>query len=214
MPFFDYHLPEHLIAQHPAARRDESRLLVVRRAAGTLEHRTFRDLPELLASGRSARAERHEGAAGTARSAGARRPAASGKGCSCAEAGGLWEMLAQTRGLPRTRHGVRHRHRPAAHAARPHRRPPLADGTGGSGSPAELLARFGHIPLPPYIRKGRDADEDGNATRPCTPSAPVRSRPPRPGCTSPRNCSERLAARRHRHDASHAPRRARAHSLR
>jgi S-adenosylmethionine:tRNA-ribosyltransferase-isomerase (queuine synthetase) len=51
MHFFDYHLPEHLIAQHPAARRDESRLLVVRRGTGTLEHRTFRDLPELLNAG-------------------------------------------------------------------------------------------------------------------------------------------------------------------
>ena len=28
------------------------------------------------------------------------------------------------------------------------------------GSPVELLARHGHIPLPPYIRKGRDIDED------------------------------------------------------
>jgi S-adenosylmethionine:tRNA ribosyltransferase-isomerase len=29
-----------------------------------------------------------------------------------------------------------------------------------TSSPAELLARFGHIPLPPYIRKGTAADED------------------------------------------------------
>src|SRR5437764_7357970 len=49
--FFDYTLPEHLIAQEPAARRDESRLLVVRRSTGELEHRVFRDLPELLAPG-------------------------------------------------------------------------------------------------------------------------------------------------------------------
>ena len=50
-PFFDYNLPEHLIAQHPTARRDESRLLVVRCAAALLEHRTFRDLPDLLTRG-------------------------------------------------------------------------------------------------------------------------------------------------------------------
>ena len=49
--FFDYPLPEHLIAQQPAARRDESRLLVVRRTDGMLEHRIFRDLPELLSPG-------------------------------------------------------------------------------------------------------------------------------------------------------------------
>lgn len=48
---FDYELPERLIAQHPAARRDSSRLLVVHRDTGSLEHRGFSDLPEYLASG-------------------------------------------------------------------------------------------------------------------------------------------------------------------
>ncbi|HLY93999.1 MAG TPA: tRNA preQ1(34) S-adenosylmethionine ribosyltransferase-isomerase QueA [Gaiellaceae bacterium] len=44
----DYDLPPELIAQHPAARRDESRLLVVERAGGTVRHRTFAGLPEEL----------------------------------------------------------------------------------------------------------------------------------------------------------------------
>jgi S-adenosylmethionine:tRNA ribosyltransferase-isomerase len=48
---FDYHLPPHLVAQIPAARRDESRLLVVHRGTRSLEHRTFRDLPEFLRAG-------------------------------------------------------------------------------------------------------------------------------------------------------------------
>jgi S-adenosylmethionine:tRNA ribosyltransferase-isomerase len=42
----DYDLPPELIAQHPAERRDESRLLVYERAAGEIRHRVFRDLPE------------------------------------------------------------------------------------------------------------------------------------------------------------------------
>src|SRR5215475_11274670 len=49
--FLDYPLPEHLIAQEPSPRRDASRLLVVRRADGAVDHRTFHDLPELLAPG-------------------------------------------------------------------------------------------------------------------------------------------------------------------
>lgn len=48
---FDYPLPERLIAQTPAARRDASRLLVVHRATRTIEHRSFRDLPAYLQSG-------------------------------------------------------------------------------------------------------------------------------------------------------------------
>jgi S-adenosylmethionine:tRNA ribosyltransferase-isomerase len=44
----DYDLPPELIAQHPAERRDDSRLLVYTRATGEVEHRVFRDLPEIV----------------------------------------------------------------------------------------------------------------------------------------------------------------------
>jgi S-adenosylmethionine:tRNA ribosyltransferase-isomerase len=44
----DYELPEELIAQHPAARRDSSRLLVYRRANDSVEHRVFGELPDVL----------------------------------------------------------------------------------------------------------------------------------------------------------------------
>ncbi len=43
---FDYHLPDELIATRPAARRDQSRLLLVEPAA--LSHHTFSSLPELI----------------------------------------------------------------------------------------------------------------------------------------------------------------------
>lgn len=48
---FNFEVPPQRIAQVPAARRDESRLMVVRRGARVLEHRVFRDLPGLLAPG-------------------------------------------------------------------------------------------------------------------------------------------------------------------
>jgi S-adenosylmethionine:tRNA ribosyltransferase-isomerase len=44
----DYDLPPELIAQQPAAQRDESRLLVYSRVTGEVEHRVFRELPELV----------------------------------------------------------------------------------------------------------------------------------------------------------------------
>ena len=44
----DYELPPELIAQHPAERRDASRLLVYERETGAARHRTFGELPEEL----------------------------------------------------------------------------------------------------------------------------------------------------------------------
>ena len=48
---FDYHLPLPLIAQTPAEPRDSSRLLVLNRAGGTLEHRIFREIIDYLRPG-------------------------------------------------------------------------------------------------------------------------------------------------------------------
>lgn len=48
---YDYELPEALIAQTPAERRDASRLLVYNRKRGQIAHHQFADLPELLQPG-------------------------------------------------------------------------------------------------------------------------------------------------------------------
>jgi S-adenosylmethionine:tRNA ribosyltransferase-isomerase len=47
----EYELPPELIAQRPAERRDESRLLVYERSTGEVRHRRFSDLPEEVADG-------------------------------------------------------------------------------------------------------------------------------------------------------------------
>ena len=48
---FNFDLPPGLIAQQPAPQRDESRLLVLPRADGNIEHRHFRDLPGVFRAG-------------------------------------------------------------------------------------------------------------------------------------------------------------------
>ncbi|MDX1414520.1 MAG: tRNA preQ1(34) S-adenosylmethionine ribosyltransferase-isomerase QueA [Candidatus Promineifilaceae bacterium] len=48
---FDYQLPEKLIAQRPLAQRDSSRLLVLHRESGLVEHRRFTDLGDYLKRG-------------------------------------------------------------------------------------------------------------------------------------------------------------------
>ncbi|HEV3440266.1 MAG TPA: tRNA preQ1(34) S-adenosylmethionine ribosyltransferase-isomerase QueA [Gemmata sp.] len=159
-PFFDYELPEHLIAQHPTAQRDESRLLIVRCGAAMLKHRTFRDLPDLLTPGDLL--VLNDTKVLPARMVG-RREATGGKweGLFLGQtADGLWEMLAQTRGYPEVgttfiadtglRLTLRGRTDDRHWLMQPE----------AVGTPLELLSRYGHIPLPPYIRKGRAADDD------------------------------------------------------
>ncbi|MGB1252436.1 MAG: tRNA preQ1(34) S-adenosylmethionine ribosyltransferase-isomerase QueA [Candidatus Promineifilaceae bacterium] len=48
---FDYHLPADRIAQTPVEPRDSSRLMVVHRDSGEIEHRTFRDISDYLNAG-------------------------------------------------------------------------------------------------------------------------------------------------------------------
>lgn len=48
---FDYFLPQSLIAQYPTPEREESRLLVLGRRDGRIEHRLFKDIPNYLSPG-------------------------------------------------------------------------------------------------------------------------------------------------------------------
>ncbi len=48
---FDFELPEELIAQHPADKRDESRLMVLHKNTGEIEHRHFYDIIDYLKPG-------------------------------------------------------------------------------------------------------------------------------------------------------------------
>ncbi|MBY0228419.1 MAG: tRNA preQ1(34) S-adenosylmethionine ribosyltransferase-isomerase QueA [Gemmataceae bacterium] len=159
---YDYDLPEELIAQRPAEPRDSSRLLVAGREGG-LGHRSFTDLPGLLAPG--SLLVMNDTRVVAARLVG-RRARTGGKWEGLfvrADPSGAWEVLAQTRGYPREGEMLvaespdgelplvlegrtperRWRLRPQAEGAAP-----------------GLLARFGQVPIPPYIRKGRADGED------------------------------------------------------
>ena len=45
---FDYPLPEKYIAQYPATRRDQSKLMIVHKETGEIEHKKFSNLPDYL----------------------------------------------------------------------------------------------------------------------------------------------------------------------
>jgi S-adenosylmethionine:tRNA ribosyltransferase-isomerase len=195
MHFFDYHLPEHLIAQHPAAERDAARLLVVRRDTRAIEHRVFRDLPDLLAPGDLL--VLNDTRVLPARLVG-RRESTGGKWEGLflrTTEGGLWEMLSQTRGYPEVgtafvtdtnlRLVLRGRTDDRHWLMRPE-----ADGT-----PPELLGRYGHIPLPPYIRKGREEAADRERYQTVYANAGGSVAAPTAGLHFTPGVFERLAAR-------------------
>ena len=48
---FDYALPPELIAERPLPERTASRMMVVHRDSGLIEHRSFRDLPDYILPG-------------------------------------------------------------------------------------------------------------------------------------------------------------------
>lgn len=152
---FDFALPQELIAQHPAEPRDRSRLMVVHRRDGRLEHRSFADLPEVLASGDIL--VRNNTRVVPARLIG-RRAATGGKWEALFVRDlpdGTWEVLATTRGRPavgervEVGEGLSLTLVSKADSGRWTVRPESDART------AALLEHHGHVPLPPYIRKGR-----------------------------------------------------------
>src|SRR5215468_9764677 len=95
---FDYDLPDDLIAQEPCSRRDQSRLLVLRRSDRALAHHHFSDLPDLLSPGDLL--VLNDTRVVPARLLG-RRARTGGKWEGLflhAAADGAWELLCQTRG--------------------------------------------------------------------------------------------------------------------
>lgn len=183
---FDYHLPPALIAQEPCAERDRSRLLVLRRETSSLDHREFLDLPKLLAPGDLL--VLNDTRVLPARLVGRReRTGGRWEGLFLRQhPDGAWELLCQTRGrlvegetievepgpFRLTLKGKTTEGRwlalPGEPAARAGIRTPRAEACDysicdyGSAEAAAiaLLERFGQVPLPPYIRKGRAVAAD------------------------------------------------------
>lgn len=157
---FDYDLPPERIAQQPAEKRDESRMLVLRRSTGAMEHVRFKDLPSLL----------HEGDAvvvNNTRVIPARlfgRKAGSGGRIELLlleeVEPGIWDVLMRARRRPKP--GTRF-----AFDVPELRAEMLQDGEMGratvrfvcDGDFWDILPRVGQPPLPPYIQRKNTAPE-------------------------------------------------------
>ena len=182
---FDFDLPGELIAQQPAEPREQSRLMVLDRASGRTAHHRFTELPALL-DGRDILA-RNNTRVIPARLIG-RREATGGtwEGLFLRDLGDeTWEILATTRGKPSpgervvVGRGLRLVLESRGEAGRWIVRPLPEEGSDCTAGALGLLERHGRTPLPPYIRKGRDAAGDRTwyqtifALRPGSVAAPT-----------------------------------------
>jgi len=162
-PFpFDYDLLPDLIAQQPCEPRDHARLLVARRTDHSLQHHHFFDLPELLQPGDLL--VLNDTRVVPARLLGKRaRTGGKWEGLFLRQLpDATWELLCQTRGTLREGEQIDVEGGLSLEmlARLPNGRWQVKSLLPGTS--IDLLNRFGHVPLPPYIRKGtaNEADRD------------------------------------------------------
>lgn len=164
-PWIDYKLPPELIAQQPLERRADARLMVLDRRGQSIDHWHVRDLPRLLEPGD--RLVLNDTKVIPAQLRGTRVTTGGrwqGLYLGTNDAGD-WRLVCKTRG---------HLHPPEQVT--------LVDREGktsiklwlleqqdegiwlarpeGDRPPLEVLNEVGHMPLPPYIRKGHSVDSD------------------------------------------------------
>ncbi len=193
---FDFHLPTERIAQEAVEPRDASRLMVVRRASNSWEHRVFADLPDLLEPGDVL--VRNNTRVVPARLVG-RRLATGGRWEGLylrTRPDGSWEILAKTRGHPKIGErvvvgsGLRLILEASLGEGRWTARPESGE------SAQELLEAHGTVPLPPYIRKGVESPGDRSRYQTVYAEVPGSVAAPTAGLHFTPEVFERLDARR------------------
>jgi S-adenosylmethionine:tRNA ribosyltransferase-isomerase len=159
---FDYHLPKSLIAQYPSPERGSSRLMVVHRKNGAIEHRSFQDIVQYFNPGDLL-------VINNTRVLPARLVGKKETGGRCEVllfpqwngARGEWKAL--IKGARRQRGGFRIQFdRDVRGEVRE-----IKDGLAtvrfqDQARVADILKRIGHVPLPPYIKR---EDEPPDRTR-------------------------------------------------
>ncbi len=150
---FDYHLPKSLIAQYPSSQRGESRLMVLHRSCGKIEHRVYRDISNYFAPGDLL-------VVNNTRVLPARLVGRKETGGRCEllfipswnGAKGEWEVL--IRDSRKLKEGARVEFGPGIYGEVRE----VKEGRGkvrlfGHGEMMDLLQEMGHIPLPPYVKR-------------------------------------------------------------
>ena len=151
---FDYHLPLSLIAQYPSSRRGETSLMILHRQTGVVEHQAFQDITKHLNPGDLL--VMNNTRVLPARLIGKKETGGRIEMLlipSWIGAKGEWEAL--IKGSRRVKRGARVRFEPGLQGEIEE----VKDGKGKvsfsyQGEVTEILRKIGHIPLPPYIKRG------------------------------------------------------------
>jgi len=162
---YDYELPRELIAQSPAARRVDARLLVVDRSRNSLTHKHIRDLPELVGSKDCLVI--NDTRVVPARLVGRRtRTGGFWEGLFLeADTAGFWRLMCKTRGRLTTDETITLINAVGKEDIQLRLAAKQPDGTWIAHPESHeetlvLLDRVGRVPLPPYIRKGEMVEAD------------------------------------------------------
>ncbi len=155
---YDFALPESLIAQQPVANRDGSRLLVIHRDSGTIEHRQFRDIVDFIPAGDALVVNTTK--VFRARLLGTRPSGAPAEVLLLKSLGDdVWEAMVQPGAKLQAGKFVA-----------------IADGFSiemldasdrgtkfvklhTTGSAADAIEQYGHVPLPPYMTRSDTSDD-------------------------------------------------------
>ncbi len=156
---FDYQLDEKLIAQTPTARRGDSRLLVLERETGRIEHRRFKNIGEHMRAGDLL--VLNDTRVIPARVFGVRRTLGKVEALFLEQAGdNVWRAMIGSKG--RVKEGERLKFADGEVVVEVMGKDEEGIFTVAVLEPEDLvetLERVGHVPVPPYIRrKGVAAD--------------------------------------------------------
>jgi len=155
---FDYEAPASAIAQRPLSDRAASRLLVLARRTGAITHRAFRELPTLLEPGDVL--VRNVSRVMAARLAATR---SNGRPAELLlvhpDPDGTWLVMVHPGGKLKAGRAVRFGEDATAEVVEVLRGGLRRVRFAGSLDVREIMARYGTVPLPPYIRRAADAED-------------------------------------------------------
>jgi S-adenosylmethionine:tRNA ribosyltransferase-isomerase len=161
---YDFELPRELIAQEPLARRTDSRMMVIHRDTGRIDHSSIRDLPDYLRAGDAVVV--NDSKVIPARLVGFRKKTGGRwEGLFLREENGVAELLCKSRGYVQEGESIVLRDPDGRELQelvvvspsdqghvlfRPEPNVPWL----------ELLEANGRVPMPPYIRDGQQTEID------------------------------------------------------